>query len=83
MRPAPVTQEAVMPSFFVLLNAVFGLADRATDRARGEDRESGQGALEYVGMLLVAALIVFAVSQTKIGDQLAKKVTEAVTKAFS
>lgn len=45
-----------------------------------EAREAGQGTLEYVGMIAVAALLVLAVvAAFGNGDSLGAKVTSAIT----
>jgi|GEM_PF-6096260 len=69
--------------FLVLYVQFLDLSDRAAGRLRRGDRDSGQGALEYVGMLLLVAGIVFALSSTHIGEQLVGKVSDAIKKAFS
>jgi hypothetical protein len=47
-----------------------------------EDRDSGQGTLEYVGMLVAVAVIVAAVVVVLQGQDLGGKVTEAFNNVF-
>lgn len=44
--------------------------------------ERGQGTLEYVGMVVVAAGIIFAVMQTNLGDSIANALKTAVDKVI-
>ncbi|GAA4352767.1 hypothetical protein [Angustibacter luteus] len=47
-----------------------------------ESRESGQGTLEYVGMIVAVAVIVGAVVLALNNQKLGDKVTTAFSKAF-
>ena len=55
------------------------LADRA--ERLGDDR--GQGTIEYVGMIVVAALIVVAVINTNMGAAIGSRFTDAVNSVLN
>ena len=52
-------------------------------QTRITDRQRGQGTLEYVGMIAVAALVVVAVATTIKGVDLGSMVTAAIAKVTS
>jgi Flp pilus assembly pilin Flp len=52
---------------------VVALADRARENR-------GQTAAEYMGVLLVVSVIIAAVANTKVGDQIVDKITDLVDK---
>jgi Flp pilus assembly pilin Flp len=53
-------------------------ADRMRRRA-----DKGQGAIEYVGIIILVAAIVIALLNTKMGDTIANKFTETVNKVLN
>jgi Flp pilus assembly pilin Flp len=52
-----------------------GVADRI-EQARRDD--SGQGTIEYIGMIIVAAAIVLAIMSTNMGDTIKEKFTSTI-----
>jgi phosphoribosylformylglycinamidine (FGAM) synthase PurS component len=54
----------------------------ARSRVRRAQGQSGQGALEYVGMLMVAAILVAALIKFDIASKLTKEIGNALKKAF-
>ena len=59
-----------MARFYLTLSAL--VSDRVASFRR-DDR--GQGTIEYVGMVIVAAIIVLALLQTDMGDTIAEEFT--------
>jgi len=77
------TTEVIMNQVFAALYVWTMLnTDKAIDKLRAR-RESGQGTLEYVGMIAVAALVVVAVITVLKGIDLGNIVTQAVQKVTS
>jgi len=68
--------------FLVLYVRFLEHAERFGERVRRTDRESGQGALEYVGMLLLAAAIVTALLKLDIGKTLKDKISSTISDVF-
>jgi hypothetical protein len=68
--------------FYRLVGVLAGAARPVLGRVRGRDGESGQGALEYVGMLMLVAGVVALLLATDIGGQLVGFVGDAISKAF-
>lgn len=64
-----------MDAMLRLCTTLSVLAHERTARLR-DDR--GQGTIEYVGMIVVAALIVVAVMSTDMGDAISGKFTESI-----
>ena len=62
-----------MLRFYVTLSA---LASERFIEARRNDR--GQGTIEYVGMVIVAALIVVALLKTNMGGEISKAFTTKI-----
>lgn len=63
--------------FYVTLSA---LASERFAQARRNER--GQGTIEYVGMVIVAALIVLALLKTNMGGEISDKFTEMIGKVL-
>lgn len=53
------------------------------DKAVEGRRDAGQGTLEYVGMIIVAALVVVAVAGAVDGGKIAEKATEMIDKVLN
>ena len=51
---------------------------RAMDSLRRRREEDGQTAAEYLGIIVVVAIIIAAIAQTKIGDTIAKGITTQI-----
>lgn len=67
----------------ILLRTYVTLSILAADRVeRLKNDDRGQGTIEYVGMVIVAAAIVMAVMKTKVGDKIAEKFTQAISDVF-
>ena len=67
-----------------LLRAAVTLSVLATDgrdalaRRLADRDDRGQGTIEYVGMIIVASLIVIALLQTNMGSSIASKFTSKI-----
>jgi pilus assembly protein Flp/PilA len=66
-------QEQMIKAYLNLGDLVQATAERV------KDEERGQTAAEYVGIIVVVAAIVLAISQLKIGDTLGGFITKAIT----
>jgi Flp pilus assembly pilin Flp len=61
--------------------AVAGYAVRAADRFRRE--QTGQDVLEYAGMIVLVALVIFLIFQLQLPQAVQKAVTSAANSIFS
>ncbi len=74
--------------FLVIYVRILGVAEmllmRAATRSRHRRRngQSGQGALEYVGILMVVAIMIAALIKFDIASKLTKQIGNALKKAF-
>jgi hypothetical protein len=59
--------------FYVTLSTL--ASERLTEARRNE---RGQGTIEYVGMVIVAAIIVLALLKTKMGDRIAAEFAKRI-----
>jgi Flp pilus assembly pilin Flp len=62
------------------IDAFFGIQSFATSLSERSDEERGQTAAEYMGVLLVVSVIIAAVANTKVGDQIVDKIKDIVDK---
>ncbi len=71
-----------MAPIVALYTTLLVLADRAHERVAAR-RDAGQGAVEYLGILVVVVLAILAISQTKFGTQIGDGIKNQITKVTS
>jgi len=66
-----------MAPIVTLYTTLLLLVDRTHERVAAR-RDAGQGAVEYLGILVVVVIAIVALSKTRFGDQIGTAITKQI-----